>query len=117
VLGVIVVGIGIAVGINYFRANAIDSKRDLLTNETMTLANQAIEYYRKIPSFGGGGNSFLGWVIPPQQQLTGSGSFEALVYADSVIIIGTGNEVINHRDSVKVRTTVLPGSFYTVTIN
>lgn len=117
VLGVIIVGVAIAVGINYFRMNSIEEKRDLLANECATLANQAIAYYKKPSSFGGGGGSFIGWQIPVQQRSTPSGTFSATIYQDSVIINGTGNEVANNTDSIRVRTTILSDGFSTAVIN
>lgn len=117
VLGVIIVGVAIAVALNYFRANSIDTKRDLLANECATLASQAMEHYRMPLEFGGGGRKFTGWEIPRQQRLTESGNFVATVYEDSIIIIGTGNEIANNTDSIRVRATVLPKSFSIVYVN
>jgi len=44
VLGIIVVGIAIAISIQLFRQNAIDSKRDILMNESANIASIAIGY-------------------------------------------------------------------------
>jgi hypothetical protein len=117
VLGVIVVGIAITVGIILFRQNAIDSKRTIVTNECISLASMAISYYKKSPNFGGGGNSFTGWSVPSQLQLTASGTYTAAVYSDSVVITGTGNEVVTGSDSVKIRTSVYPDRYATQIIN
>ncbi len=117
VLGVIVVGIAIIMGVVLFRQHAIDSKRSIVTNECISLAEMAIGYYKKPTNFGGGGNSFLGWSVPDQLKLTDSGTYEATAYSDSVVIIGTGNEVVTGVDSVKIKTVVNPRSFTTEIIH
>ena len=116
ILGVIVVGIAIYMGIVLFRQNAIDSKRNIVTNECISLAEMAMGYYKKPASFGGGGNSFTGWDVPGELKLTESGTYFASVYSDSVVIIGTGNEIVTGNDSVKVRTTVFPKEYKTYVI-
>ncbi len=117
VLGIIVVGIAIYMGIVLFRQHAIDSKRAIVTNECINLASMAISYYDKPPNFGGGGNSFNGWTIPSQLVLTATGNYKATVYSDSVVIIGTGNEVVTGNDSVRVKTSVYPNGYLTQIIN
>ncbi len=115
VLGVIVVGIAITMGIVLFRQHAIDSKRAIVTNECVSMAEMAIGYYKKPKSFGGGGNSFTGWQVPKELELTATGTYYADVYSDSVVIIGTGNEVVTGTDSIKIKTSVYP-EFYKTTI-
>ena len=113
VLGLIVVGIAIAISIQLFRQNAIDNKRDLLINECNTLASLAIGYYKKPIPFGGGGRSFIGWDVPGNMQATMNGNYSAVIFRDSVIITGTGTEVITGSDSIQVRTSVLSDSYRT----
>lgn len=90
-----------------FRAHAINSKRDILTNETIDMAAQAISYYKRTIEFGGGGKSFIGWQIPPQLQNTINGSYVIdEINKDEVVIIATGTEVVTGNDSIQVKTTV-----------
>jgi Tfp pilus assembly protein PilE len=58
ILGVIVVGIAVAVGITMFSDSAISANRDALTNDLVNLASRAQQFYRRPVSLGGGGNSF-----------------------------------------------------------
>jgi hypothetical protein len=116
VLGIIVVGIAIAISIQLFRQNAIDNKRDLLINECNNLASIAIGYYKRPIPFGGGGRSFLGWDVPNQIQSTMNGNYTAVIYRDSVIITGTGTEVITGTDSIQVITSVTSDSYNTLII-
>jgi hypothetical protein len=114
VLAIIIVGIAIAVSVSLFRSNAIESKRDILIEETTSLAVMAIQYYKKPDELGGGGNSFLGWAIPSQMNQTANGNFMiADVTAIQVTITGTGTEVVTGNDSIKVETIATPNDFYT----
>jgi len=118
VLGIIIIAIAIVVGISLFRMWSIDSKRDLIINENNSLADLAFKYYRLPQAMGGGGNSFIGWALPSQMQSTATGTHHlAEVYEDSVIIVGTGNEIVTGADSIKVQTTVTALSINTVVIN
>ena len=117
ILGIIVVGIAIAVGMGLFRTDSVSQKRDLLINESSSLATLAMAYYKKPGNMGGGGNSFTGWNIPDQMKITGTGTFSAAVYADSIVITGVGNEVVTGADSIKIKTTVLKNNYYSQIIN
>jgi hypothetical protein len=107
VLGLVVIAIAVAVGMSLFRAHAIDSKRDILINETINMASQAIGYYKRTREFGGGGKSFVGWQIPHQLQNTINGSYLiSEIDNDKVVILATGTEVVTGNDSIQVKTTV-----------
>jgi hypothetical protein len=117
VLGVIIVGIAIVLGIAMFRQNSIDQKRDMLINEGITVANNALEYFRKPTTYGGGQNSFTGWKIPTQMVNGPNGSYSATVAADKVEITGTGNELVSGSDSVQVKFIVKPDTVETQIIH
>ena len=107
ILGIVVIAIAVAIGISLSRAHAISSKRDILTNETIDMAAQAIGYYKRAREFGGGGKSFIGWQIPPQLQNTINGSYVIdEINKDEVVIIATGTEVVTGSDSIQIKTTV-----------
>ena len=112
VLGLVVIAIAVVVGISLFRAHAISSKRDILINETIDMAAQAIGYYKREKAFGGGGKSFIDWQIPPQLQNTINGSYIIdQINKDEVVIIATGTEVVTGNDSIQVKTTVIPDNY------
>lgn len=117
VLAMILVGIAVIFAISLFRQKAVDSKRDLLLNEGGNIATDAIEFYKKPAGLGGGGNSFYGWAIPQSIVTTATGSYIATIYRDSVVIIGTGNDVTNGTDSVKVQFSVFQDTYKTLIIN
>lgn len=117
IVGVIVIGIAIAVSMTLFRSHSIDEKRNLLMNEGSSLASLAMSYYKKPASLGGGGSSFIGWTVPADMNTTATGSFVSTAYDDSLVITATGNEVVTGTDSVKVKITVLANRFYSTVIN
>ena len=118
VLAIIIVGIAIAVSMELFRSNAIESKRDILIDETSYLGTMAIQYFKKPKELGGGGKSFVGWTIPPSMIQTYNGNFmTANVSASEVVITGTGTEVVTGTDSIKVQTTVTAEEMNSIVIN
>jgi hypothetical protein len=64
VLGVIIVGVAVVVGINLFNAHARIAAIDSVTLQLVSYGHLAQEYYKKPKAFGGGGNSFAGFMIP-----------------------------------------------------
>ena len=118
VLALIIVAIAIAISISLFRSNAIEGKRDILIEETSSLGLMAIQYYKKPSELGGGGHSFVGFIIPPQMVTTVNGNFlTASIQANEITITGTGSEVVTGSDSIRVETVVTPDQMYTVIIN
>ena len=117
VLAMIIVGIAVVFSITLFRQKAIDSKRDLLINECGNLAMDAMKYYKKPSTLGGGGDTFWGWSIPEILKTTATGDYLVTIFRDSVLIIGTGNEVVNGTDSVKVQISVYQDNYKTQIIN
>ena len=104
VLGVIVVGIAVIVGINMFGANAISSNRDSVVSDLNNLGAIAQQYWRKPGAMGGGDRSFTGWTIPTHTDTTPNGVYVATITAQSVSIVGTGNEKFNGTQIVHTAT-------------
>ncbi|TDJ07471.1 MAG: hypothetical protein E2O67_02525 [Deltaproteobacteria bacterium] len=118
VLALIIVGIAIAVSIQLFRSNAIESKRDILIVETTSLGLMALQYYKKPAELGGGSKSFEGWKIPSQLRTTENGNFKiSTTSATELIITGTGTEVGTGTDSIEVQTTVTANDINSIIIN
>ena len=117
VLGLIIVGVAIIVGINLFTANAVEAKRNGLTNELLHMASLAQQYYKTPIAYGGGERVFTGWVIPLPLVSTATGRYEATVQAQQVLLRGIGNELVTANDSVEVQMTVFPNDYSTVIIH
>jgi hypothetical protein len=110
VLGVIVVGIAVVVGINLFNANAVSSNRDGVVSDLNNLGAMAQQFYKKPTSMGGGSNTFTGWTIPAELDTTANGSYAATVNAQSVSIVGTGNELNSSGQAIQHTATISPTS-------
>jgi Tfp pilus assembly protein PilE len=121
ILGVIVVGIAVAVGITMFSDSATSANRDAVTNDLVNLASRAQQYYRRPTSLAGGGNKFDGIKLsnltnvgPSATTYTndnGSYTIGAVVNGatGSVELVGVGTEKgFDNATPVKVRIIVGP---------
>jgi len=75
ILGVIIVGIAVAVGINMFTGGARDANRDAVINDLVNLAAKAQQFYRRPQSLGGGENSFGGFKLNASDTGNANGSY------------------------------------------
>jgi Tfp pilus assembly protein PilE len=104
ILGVIVVGIAVAVGITMFTDNAVSANRDAVTNDLVNLAARAQQFYRRPTALGGGGNKFTGLTADATglKKLTNraynaNGTYNISVAgnATGVTIRGVGTELVD----------------------
>jgi len=105
VLSVIIVGVAVAVGIQMFNTQAMNSNRQAVVGDLQTLGAQVMQYYRTPTSQGGAGSTiptgdesdlytFMGWAADSVN--TDTGSFVVSITAENVVqIIGEGTEVGN----------------------
>jgi Tfp pilus assembly protein PilE len=126
ILGVIVVGIAVAVGITMFQDNAVSANRDAVVNDLVNLSARAQQFYRRPSSLGGGQNSFLGLNTNGISKLVNvptsatswtnsNGTYNVVSATDSnVIIKGTGTEVGND-GAAKVSVTMTIKATTTIT--
>ena len=90
ILGVIIVGIAIAVGISQFGANSTQANKDGITSGVISIAANAYQYKIRPTSLGGGGNSYLYYGIPAKMQSEDNGTYSiGTTNAGSIEIIGT----------------------------
>jgi hypothetical protein len=104
ILGVIVVGIAVAVGITMFTDNAISANRDAVTNDLVNLAARAQQFYRRPTALGGGGNNFTGLTADAaglrkltnrETNANGTYSITSAGTATSVVLQGVGTEMVD----------------------
>lgn len=118
VLGVIIVGIAVVVGISVFTASSSSANRDAVISDMTNLASLAQQYYRKPGALGGGDRTFTGWTVPASLDTTGNGIYTATIAAQSVTMVGAGNEKGNNGTSVvQVTMVVGPDAISSTTIN
>ena len=114
ILGVIVVGIAVAVGITMFTDNAVSANRDAVTNDLVNLASRAQQYYRRPAGLGGGQGAFdaskggLGLSVITQltsKPSNSNGDYTmGAVTATSVELTGMGKE--KGTDNLPIRVTM-----------
>jgi len=98
ILGVIIVGIAVAVGITMFQDNAVDQNRSAVIADLTTLAAKAQQYYAKPVTLGGGGNSFVGLTA----DATGLGDLASVAFTNNangtytVKTAGTATTIVLH---------------------
>ena len=103
ILGVIIVGIALAVGITLFTDSAQSSNRDAVSSELIQLAARAQQHYRRPALLGGGQGAFDdskgGTGLTDIRQLStrpsnANGSYElGTVDPNQMEIDGTGTEI------------------------
>ena len=89
ILGVIIVGIAIAVGLQLFQSGSVGANQDAIVNDIMNIAAHADQYRIRPEAMGGGGGEFTGYTLPVRLNETGNGSYTATSTADDVTIVGT----------------------------
>jgi hypothetical protein len=136
VLGVVIVGVAIAVGITLFKSNAEATNRDQVISDLENLGSVAQQYYRKPASFGGGEGNFGNFSLPPLDTGNGNGSFSLSTSLPSgtdyvagsvtaisgpeqtIYIIGCGNELgDNGIDPVKAMLKVTADTLQVTVLN
>jgi hypothetical protein len=75
ILGVIVVGIAIAVGITQFGAQSTNANKDAVTSSLVALSSSAYEFKIRPRTLGGGSNSYVGYTIPSKMLSDDNGTY------------------------------------------
>ena len=104
ILGVIIVGIAIAVGLSLFSAQSIQSNKDAIINDMNNVAAYCYQYKIRPASMGGGGGDYPGLTLPSKMVSNANGSYAVTPAAGSVTIVGksstnTANTVSGTLDS------------------
>ena len=85
ILGVIIVGIAIAVGITMFSSSSIQSNKDGIINDLNNLAANAYQYRIRPTTMGGGGGSYTNYAVPQKLQTNSNGSYSTTSVAPASI--------------------------------
>lgn len=75
IVGVIIVGLAIAVGIGLFAAQSISNNRDAMIHDLNMIAQSAYQYRISIRQLGGGEGNYSNFVIPPQMADNSNGRY------------------------------------------
>src|SRR5512137_86189 len=126
ILGVIVVGIAVAVGITMFTDNAVSANKDAVTNDLVNLASRAQQFYRRPTALGGGQGSFVGLtndatglakLTSKAKNSNGTYSILTAGTAASVELQGIGTEKGMDTNPIKVTMLVFPDSTFVTFTN
>ena len=75
IVGVIIVGLAIAIGISLFGAQSVSSNRDAMINDLNHLAMVAYQFRISLRSMGGGEGDYSTFVIPVQMKNNNNGLY------------------------------------------
>jgi hypothetical protein len=92
ILGVILVGIAIAVGVGLFGAHSQQANKDGVTESLVALGANAYQFKIRPLTLGGGGNSYVGYVVPAKLSSDDNGFSYAIGGSPSAtqcVILGT----------------------------
>jgi hypothetical protein len=87
ILGVIIVGIAIAVGIAQFGAHSTQSNKDGVTASVVNIAANAYQFKIRPTTMGGGGGSYSGYTIPSKMAADDNGLYTTGTIASNSIQI------------------------------
>jgi hypothetical protein len=75
ILGVIIVGIAIAVGISQFGAHSTQANKDGVTSSLVNIAANSYQFKIRPTTMGGGGGSYIGYTIPSKMAKDDNGTY------------------------------------------
>ena len=88
ILGVIIVGIAIAVGLSLFSAQSIQANKDAIINDLNNIAAHAYQFKIRPSSMGGGQGSYSGYNIPSKMATNENATYSvSATTATSVTIV------------------------------
>jgi hypothetical protein len=88
ILGVLIIGVAIAVGLHIMDAGSLTANRDTIINDINNIAVDAQKHYNKPLILGGGGGSFKGYKLPLNNSENGNGVFIIYTSESNINIIG-----------------------------
>ena len=92
ILGVIIVGIAIAVGLSLFSAQSIQANKDAIINDLNNIAAHAYQFKIRPSSMGGGQGSYSGYSIPSKMATNENASYSVSgATATAVTIVATSS--------------------------
>ena len=100
ILGVIIVGIAIAVGLSLFSAQSVQSNRDAMINDLNNLSAQAYQFRIRPSSMGGGQGDYTTFAIPAKMKTNENGTYTAAPTTNTVVF--TAVSASNASSTIKV---------------
>lgn len=115
-VGVIIVGLSIVIVVKLFDVNSLESNKDAVYIDTVSLAANAQHYYQLPRMLSGGGGSFVGYTLPSEMVENGNGTYSVSnITESSITITGVGVEQDPEGRSYHVTTIVTPTTIQSTT--
>jgi len=92
VLGMLLIGIAIAVGIFMFGATSVQSNKDAIVEDLQNLSVDAIAFRSGPSSMGGGSASFTGYAIPPKLVSNENATYTVTVSTQSITFVALSGQ-------------------------
>ena len=92
IIGVIIISIAIAVGIELFGATSVSSNKDAIVNDMNNIAADAYQFRVRLKTMGGGGGSYAGYKIPAKLQSNDDAGYSVDPQSAYVILTGISSE-------------------------
>ncbi len=116
ILGMVIIGIAVAVGISMFNDHASATNRDAVANDLVHASSIAQMYRKKPTTQGGGGGSFVGFdlrtAIRELRNMNGTYAIAGALTDSLIIIEGTGNQP-GYDNALPVKVSIRVYGFYT----
>jgi hypothetical protein len=95
ILGVIIVGIAIAVGISQFGAHSTQANKDGVTSSLVNISANAYQFKIRPTTMGGGGGSYVGYIVPTKMTSDDNGTYAIQGSATATDIVFRGTSSMN----------------------
>src|SRR6266478_2682874 len=98
ILGVIIVGIAIAVGISMFSSSSVQANKDAIVNDLNNLAADAYQFRIRPTTMGGGGGAYdnskggTAYVIPKKLQSNSNATYTTTSVAANAVTLKRSEE-------------------------
>ena len=90
-LGIMIIGVGIAAGLGLFSSNNVNNNKMTLIHDLNSLAAHAKKYQVRPASMGGGNGSYTGFTIPAGLSANANGSYTATVSPTSITFVAVSS--------------------------
>ena len=90
ILGVIIVGIAIAVGVAQFGAHSTQANKDGVTSSVVNIAANAYQFKIRPTTMGGGGGAYTNYAVPSKMAKDDNGTYTlGTINAGNIQVKGT----------------------------
>lgn len=128
ILGMIIVGVTIAVAIVLVNENAVTANRDAMSTDIVNIATRAQQFYNTPSAFGGGGRSYVGLtadaagmskLVSTAMSDNGNGQYSILTAGTSaqVVLQAVGNVELSDGTFPTLYCIIRPGQAQVQVIN